>query len=91
MSDLNRWRQQMWREHEEGSTEFREDQEPAAICVMCSERFSVPDEDYCSGCLIHADDEGDRACPACGSTLNWDGSCGCDLPPAGDIYWAKRR
>jgi predicted amidophosphoribosyltransferase len=61
------------------------------LCQMCGERFPLPDEQYCSGCLIHADDEGDRACDACGSVLNWDGSCGCDLPPAGDIYWAKRR
>jgi len=62
-----------------------------AICQMCEERFALPDERFCSGCLIHADDEGDRACDACGSTLDWSGGCVCDLPPAGDPYWIDRR
>jgi hypothetical protein len=62
-----------------------------AICQMCEERFALPDEGYCSGCLIHAEEEGDPACDACGSTLDWTGGCGCDLPPADDVYWARHR
>lgn len=62
----------------------------AALCISCEERFALPGEKYCSGCLIHAEEEGDRACDACGSTLDWSGGCGCDLPPAGDVYWTRR-
>jgi hypothetical protein len=38
----------------------------ARICIMCEERFALPDEIYCSGCLIHAEEEGDPACSARG-------------------------
>jgi hypothetical protein len=61
------------------------------LCRGCGERFQLPDELYCSGCLIHAEEEGDPACNACGSTLDWTGGCVCDLPPAGDAYWFKAR
>lgn len=61
------------------------------ICRTCQERFARPGESHCANCLLFLGDEGDPACDACGSTLDWQGGCGCDLPPASDAYWTDRR
>lgn len=62
----------------------------APICESCQERFAADGYSHCNNCLMYVEEEGERDCPACGSALGMDGSCLCDLGPAGDAYWIRR-
>ena len=61
-----------------------------AICQTCEERFAAPGERHCNNCLMYVEEIDERDCPVCGSALGMDGSCLCDLGPAGDPYWIRR-
>jgi hypothetical protein len=63
MSDFYRWRQQMWREYDEGSTEFRQDQAVVFVdgdpegckctgsCEFpCWQRVGLTSDPCCRGC-----------------------------------------
>lgn len=58
------------------------------LCEWCQERFALEGIHTCDLCQIHDED---RDCPACGSELNYDGSCLCDFGSnPDDTQWWKR-